>query len=357
MQAEKSAGKRILERKRMKMEKEISLSKLQSELEKYSVTIIVAAYNCEKTIRHCIQSLLNQTYKAIEIVIINDGSTDNTAVICKELCCNRVRYFDNSCNLGVSATRNQGIDLANGDLLIFVDSDDWVEKDYVYNLVSLMDKWTAMGICGFFYHNAIEKKAPEKYLYSIEGTVSSLGKKDLYQLSHCWHYSTLWNKIMWTHIIRNGDLHFEEKLSIGEDTRFILQYINLFDEAKIKVLSKPMYHYVQSNKNSLWFTQTTQWREALKNAELLYNIVRESNGSKAEEYYLAECSQILQRQFYINHGRKTSETKAVWDATEMIYESFGRKLAPFSLMCKNARILWWKEYIYGKMQFLRKLKK
>ena len=339
------------------MKKELSLSKLQSEIEKYSVTIVVAAYNCEKTIRHCIQSLLNQTYKAIEIVIINDGSTDNTAEICKAFCCNRVRYFDNPYNLGVSATRNHGIDLAKGDLLIFVDSDDWVEKDYVYYLVSLMDKWTAMGICGFFYHNDIEKKPPEKYLYSIEGTTSILGKKDLYQLSHCWHYSTLWNKIMWTHIIRNGDLHFEDKLSIGEDTRFILQYINLFDEAKIKVLSKPMYHYVQSNKNSLWFTQTTQWREALKNAELLYNTVRESNVSDAEEYYLAECSQILQRQLYINHGRKTNETKAVWDAVRKINRSFGKNLKSFSSMCRNVQILQWKECIYRKMQLLRNMKK
>lgn len=335
-----------------------SILNMQLQKNVYEVTVVIAAYNCEKTIAHCIESLLNQTYENLEIIIVNDGSTDNTAEICKEFCCNQVHYFDNLCNLGVSATRNRGIDLAKGDLLIFVDSDDWVEKDYVYNLVSLMDRWTAMGICGFFYHNNIEKKPPEKYLYSKEGTVSVLGKKDLYQLSQCWHYSTLWNKIMWTQVIRKANLRFEENLSIGEDTRFIIQYINLFNKATIKVLSRAMYHYVQSNKNSLWFTQTAQWGEALKNAELLYNTVNGSSGvDEVNEAYLLECSQILQRQLYINHGRKTNEAKVVWDTVGMIYESFGRKLEPFSLMCKNARILWWKEYIYGKIQFLRNLKK
>lgn len=332
-------------------------SKIQLQQSKYDVTVVIAAYNCEKTIANCIGSLLNQTYEKLEIIVVNDGSTDNTAKICKSFLQKGIRYFENPSNIGVSATRNRGIRLAKGELLIFVDSDDWVEKNYVYNLVSLMEERTAMGICGFFYHNDIEKKPPEKYLYSKEGTVSVLGKKDLYQLSHCWHYSTLWNKIMWTHIIQNADLHFEETLSIGEDTRFILQYINLFDKVKIKVLSKPMYHYVQSNQNSLWFTQTTQWREALKNAELLYNTVRESNGSEAEKNYLSECRQILQRQLYINRGRKNAETKSVWYTVKKIYESNGGSLEPFSAMCRNVRILLWKEYVYEKIQRLKHLKK
>lgn len=332
-------------------------SKIQLQQSNYKVTVVIAAYNCEKTISNCIESLLKQTYENLEIIIVNDGSTDNTARICKSFLQKGIRYYENPSNIGVSATRNRGINLAKGELLIFVDSDDWVEKNYVYNLVSLMKEGTAMGICGFFYHNDIEIKPPEKYLYSKEGTVSILGKKDLYQLSHCWHYSTLWNKIMWTHIIRNADLHFEEKLSIGEDTRFILQYISLFDEAKIMVLSKPMYHYVQSNKNSLWFTQTTQWREALKNAELLYNIVKESNESEAENNYLSECGQILHRQLYINRGRKTAETVAVWHTVKIIYESFGRELASFPSMCRNMRLVLWKEYIYGKVQRLKQLRK
>lgn len=118
-----------------------------------------------------------------------------------------------------------------------------------------------------------------------------------------------------------------------------------------------MYHYVQSNQNSLWFTQTTEWREALKNAELLYNTVKESNGNGAEENYLSECRQILQRQLYNNRGRKNAETKSVWCTVKKIYESYGGSLESFSVMCRNVRILLWKEYVYEKIQRLKHLKK
>ena len=93
------------------------------------LSIIVPAYNCEKSIEKCIDSILKQTYNDIEIIIVNDGSTDRTDDICREMAKqeNRIKYIFKE-NGGVSSARNIGLDFANGEFIQFVDSDDYLEK-------------------------------------------------------------------------------------------------------------------------------------------------------------------------------------------------------------------------------------
>ncbi len=97
---------------------------------KYKVSVIVPAYNCEKYISDCIESLINQTYSDLEILIIDDGSTDKTGSICDDHAENdkRIKVI-HKLNGGVSETRNLGIKNATGDCLMFVDSDDWLDED------------------------------------------------------------------------------------------------------------------------------------------------------------------------------------------------------------------------------------
>ena len=94
------------------------------------ISIIVPVYNSEKYLRRCLDSLQNQSFKDIEIIIVNDGSTDNSQQIIDEYCNDRRIVCYNQKNSGQAAARNFGLHNANGDFILFVDSDDYVELDF-----------------------------------------------------------------------------------------------------------------------------------------------------------------------------------------------------------------------------------
>ncbi|MGL5000293.1 MAG: glycosyltransferase family 2 protein, partial [Cetobacterium sp.] len=94
------------------------------------LSVIIPAYNVEKYIKRCVDSVLNQTLKEIEIIIIDDGSTDKTSEICSQLAIQNSRIiYKKVTNGGCSKARNFGIDIAKGDYIAFLDSDDWIDKD------------------------------------------------------------------------------------------------------------------------------------------------------------------------------------------------------------------------------------
>ena len=100
------------------------------------ISVIINVYNGERYIKKCLDSILNQTYKNLEILIVNDGSTDDTLKICKSYKDSRIRII-NTKNKGLSLSRNVGLDNAKGEYLYFIDCDDYIEKDtleYLYNL-------------------------------------------------------------------------------------------------------------------------------------------------------------------------------------------------------------------------------
>lgn len=93
------------------------------------ISIIVPCFNSEQTLERCIISILEQTYRNFELILINDGSTDNTGSIIQSfLYDSRIRYINKEKNGGLSAARNMGLDHVRGDYVVFIDSDDWVEK-------------------------------------------------------------------------------------------------------------------------------------------------------------------------------------------------------------------------------------
>ena len=108
-------------------------------MKKETVSIIVPIYNTEQYLKKCIDSLINQTYKNLEILLINDGSTDNSDSICNEYVKkdNRIKYYKKE-NTGVSDTRNYGIKEAKGSYLTFVDSDDWLDLTTIENCMKVM---------------------------------------------------------------------------------------------------------------------------------------------------------------------------------------------------------------------------
>ena len=105
------------------------------------VSVIIPVYNCKEYLSDCLNSLQKQTFKNIEIIIVNDGSTDGSKDIILDYAAgdNRIKYFE-QVNSGVSASRNKGFEISSGEYIIFVDSDDWVSPDYIEKLYNALIK-------------------------------------------------------------------------------------------------------------------------------------------------------------------------------------------------------------------------
>ncbi|VLA88839.1 glycosyl transferase family protein [Streptococcus pneumoniae] len=116
------------------------------------ITVIVPVYNVENYLRKCLDSIITQTYKNIEIVVVNDGSTDASGEICKEFAemDHRITYIEQE-NAGLSAARNTGLENMSGDYVTFVDSDDWIEQDYVETLYKKIVEYQADIAVGNYY--------------------------------------------------------------------------------------------------------------------------------------------------------------------------------------------------------------
>ena len=177
------------------------------------ISVIINVYNCEKFIKKCVDSVIKQTYKNLEILIINDGSIDDTLKICKKIKDKRIKIITTK-NLGLSLSRNIGIDNAKGDYLYFVDADDFIEEDtieYLYNLIKKYDAdiSTSKPLTIFDY-NYVKKDEKEKI--SILNSEEMLKKVILSEDTAV----TLWNKLIKKEVF-NG-IRFQDRII----NRFIL---------------------------------------------------------------------------------------------------------------------------------------
>ncbi|MGL5749960.1 MAG: glycosyltransferase family 2 protein [Paraclostridium sp.] len=155
---------------------------------KPDISIIVPVYNVENYLKKCLDSIVSQSFKNIEIIIVNDGSTDNSREICDEYKKkdNRIKVIHKE-NEGLSSARNRGIDISKGKYIGFIDSDDWIDKYMYEKLYNLCEKTSSdIGICNFF-RNENERNVEDEVvieLDNIEG-MRELFKGNLYRFSAC----------------------------------------------------------------------------------------------------------------------------------------------------------------------------
>ncbi|MEG2847989.1 MAG: glycosyltransferase family 2 protein, partial [Bacilli bacterium] len=213
------------------------------------VSIIIPCYNCHKTIEKTVLTIVAQTYDNIEILLIDDGSTDETLKILKELQNKNknITVFSNK-NFGVSYTRNFGIKKANGEYIMFVDSDDLLDSNCISYCMEKI-KYFDLLIFGidFFYENNNKHVFKSINDFKIESydelkTVSELLLKENYLSSSC-------NKIFRKKILVENSISFNENLCKFEDLLFCLTYIKYCN--KINIISNPFYTYIQNTNISL----------------------------------------------------------------------------------------------------------
>lgn len=197
------------------------------------ISIIVPVYKTEKYLRRCIQSILSQTFNNFELILIDDGSPDNSGIICDEYAKKdkRVKVFHQK-NGGVSNARNKGIEHAQGTWISFIDSDDYVEKSYYEHLIQFSNNdWIIEGFKTDFY---IEKL--NKISYS-EIDFCEFWNSHFHRL-----YSTVpWGKLYKKEIIRNNNIYFDSHIRLGEDLIFNLEYVKYCKTIQLIDLSQYIY--------------------------------------------------------------------------------------------------------------------
>lgn len=217
------------------------------------ISVIIPVYNVELYLRRCLNSIVNQTYTNLEIILIDDGSTDSSPLICDEYAekDNRIIVIHKS-NEGVSAARNDGIDLATGEYLTFVDSDDYIDYEMIERLISNVQRFNAdLSISGFTEtcddETKIEKSDDVRCMDKMEAL------KHLYIDSDI-GFVTLWGKLI------KKDLFNDIRLPVGvkcaEDN--YITYKLLYKCTKIAYEKSKMYMYFQrSNSETKTFDESS----------------------------------------------------------------------------------------------------
>ena len=302
---------------------------------KYS--IVVPVYNAENTIERCVESIIANNMDNIEIILIDDCSKDSLLEKCNAIAekYKQIVVIHHDTNKGVSYARNTGIYAAKGKYTLFVDSDDWIDSLYC----NTFDRYISENpdsflICGYVNHD-------EKY----NGRTDIIGWNDIgeYKVSNIKTeleviyrsnlLQQLWNKLFITEIIQNNKLKFDESISIGEDFRFILEYIRVSKINKVVLINKPLYHYMRDQEGSLMFRVGLESvEEPLKNLVSLYQVVGYSQNEIEEKIVIDRENQIELYAYLIMHNAGMSIKRK----KKLIY-NLGSKQGKY-LYKKNKRI-------------------
>lgn len=243
------------------------------------VSVIVPVYNVEKYLKKCLDSLINQTLKEIEIIVVNDGSTDGSGEIIKQY---KKQYPDKIVALekengGLSDARNFGLDFANGDYIAFLDSDDYVDKTlYEKMYKTAIEEESDMVECDFYWVYPTSKKVDTRMPYK--------DKQDMIANARV----VAWNKLYKRQIISDSGILFSKGLRY-EDVDFFYKLIPNLD--KVSLIREPLIYYVQ-RENSIANTQTEKTKDIFK---ILDNVLEYYKDNGLYETYQTELEYMYVR--------------------------------------------------------------
>ncbi len=233
-----------------------------------NIAIIVPAYNAEKTVKRCLDSIIGQTVSDFEVYVVNDGSTDNTANIISQYKKDKRFKVIHIPNSGVSVARNRALEIINTKYVTFIDSDDYVDKNYLRDLISgfVSDDIDVVATDRKYLDENLMSVAELKYSYGIYGAEDGIN----ILLDENGPQGYITGKMFKTNIIRNNNIRLDSKIHIGEDLVFCVQY--LLNARKINIVSSKQYNYIQ-------------FKDSLSHAATLYN--RQKNFKEAYLNYLS----------------------------------------------------------------------
>lgn len=268
------------------------------------VSIIVPVYNGEKSIERCLRSIQNQSYTNIEVIVVNDGSTDHTEKVIKKYVEEDARFhYIKKDNTGVSDSRNIGMASAKGEYFQFVDGDDWLVKQATEEFVRTAQLYDCDMVISDFYRVCGRKIMVKGHIDM--GPVITRTKFAEYMMKAPanFYYGVLWNKFFKADIIRKFSLVCDTDLDWCEDFRFNLEYLQYV--GNVGVIDRPLYYYVKT-KGSLVDTQAGSLQLTIKTKRKLFDYYKELY--QALDLY--EENKLKIQMFYLSFAHdKSKKTK------------------------------------------------
>jgi glycosyltransferase involved in cell wall biosynthesis len=225
------------------------------------VSIVVPVYNSEAFLKECIDSLINQTYNNIEIILVDDGSPDNSGLICDQYAANdsRIKVIHKN-NSGLVSARKDGLKLSTGEYVFYVDGDDWVEINLIEDYLKAALEHNADVVIAAHKESLVDRievyknKIPSG-CYNKEELISTVYPKMMYngKFSQFGIFSYSWGKLYRRDLLLNNQLKVRDGVTIGEDA--LCLYPTLLDANIVVILEQP-YHYYRQRTDSL----TKVWR-------------------------------------------------------------------------------------------------
>ena len=277
-------------------------------------SFIIPVYNAAHTIERCVDSLI-ACGGDVQVILVEDCSRDNSWEVCEKLAAQYANVIcaHNEVNKGVSHTRNRGLALAEGTYLLFTDSDDWVDPDYISAFLQAAKSGARLAICGYVNHDEKQNSRTDIFAWQdFEGTKEIVLKEQIETLYRQRLLQQLWNKLFVNAIVQENHIRFDETISIGEDTRFVLDYIAAAGLEKALLINRPLYHYMRDQAGSLMFRVGSESvEEPLKNLRKLY-MIQGLEGQVLEQRLAEDRQKQVELYAYLimhNMGMKMGEKR------------------------------------------------
>lgn len=303
------------------------------------ISIIIPVYNAEKFLKRCIESVINQTYKNIEIILIDDGSTDDSFNICQ-------KYMDMDSriiaihkeNQGVSFARNEGIRISKGIYITFIDSDDWIEKNEIEVLYKKLKEKNVDIVRGNYYQDDDNGIYKHGNLLNFENTI--IGKNDKIQRNELLKnilngkfLSYVWLLLIKKSLLTENNIMFKENIVLMEDTIFYTELCSL--DNSIYIYDSKLYHYYDNNKSATKSIENIERNIdcILKVNKILKDVVIKRNMSKKEWYKIIDTthSNLIMNLFFNMYKRKSKKLSEVGEKIKQIIEN-----KDFQIILNNA---------------------
>lgn len=269
-----------------------------------TISIIVPVYKVEKYIGRCIDSILDQTYRNFELILIDDGTPDNSGKICDEYAGKdkRIKVIHKT-NGGVSETRNLGISQAQGEWIYFVDSDDWIEKGLLAAFVNAM----AENVDLYFVSHIIEIENSDTVERIYDDRIFDKKEDGIKYLYAKGGLGVTWNKLFRSRTIKEFNIRFDVRLNSYEDELFTLDYCR--HAGKIRTIPYPGYHYMYASEGLSKRLLLPEERYNI--ALLLYKSMREISDEKdfvrlAKENFAYHLYDSFEQYYRIRPEKKLS---------------------------------------------------
>lgn len=280
------------------------------------ISIIVPIYKVEKYLSKCVNSILNQTYKDLEIILVDDGSPDNCPHMCDAFAekDSRIKVIHKQ-NGGLMSARQAGLRIATGEYVGFVDGDDWIEPEMYMHFYNTVEKYHPDIIVSEFYFDFGNKKNVSrqklsKPFYNKQEMIEDIYPVMLFQQPYYNFgiYPCCWSKIYKKELLEKCLYRIPEEIKIGEDTAFT--YPCLVKAHSLAYVDKPCYHYMDSRDGSM----TSSYDADMENTILIpYHILKqefEASGyhfSNSLEYYLLYLFEFVIRNEASSFNKKTAK--------------------------------------------------